>query len=89
MQAGLLPTALFSAAVVTMLATASFADRIGAKRMNVLGVIFSLASNLLFAAGPTYETLLLAPACTPARDRISARVSTARATRWAAPSACR
>jgi nitrate/nitrite transporter NarK len=61
-QAGLLPTALFFAAVVTMLATASLADRIGAKRMNVLGVTFSLASNLLFAVGPTYETLLLAKA---------------------------
>lgn len=45
-----------------MLATASLADRIGAKRMNVLGVGFSLASNLLFAAGPSYETLLLAKA---------------------------
>lgn len=45
-----------------MLATATFADRVGAKRMNVLGVAFSLASNLLFAAGPTYETLLLAKA---------------------------
>lgn len=45
-----------------MLATATFADRVGAKRMNVLGVGFSLASNLLFAAGPTYETLLLAKA---------------------------
>ncbi len=45
-----------------MLATASLADRIGAKPMNVLGVGFSLASNLLFAAGPTYETLLVAKA---------------------------
>lgn len=62
MQAGLLPTALFFSAVVTMLATAGVADRIGAKRMNVYGVAFSLASNLLFAAGPTYETLLLAKA---------------------------
>jgi nitrate/nitrite transporter NarK len=61
-QAGLLPTALFLSAVVTMLATATLADRIGAKRMNVLGVAFSLASNLLFAIGPTYETLLLAKA---------------------------
>ena len=61
-QAGLLPTALFFTAVLTMLATASLADRIGAKRMNVFGVLFSLASNLLFAAGPTYETLLLAKA---------------------------
>ena len=61
-QAGLLPTALFFSAVLTMLATATLADRIGAKRMNVLGVSFSLASNLLFAVGPTYETLLLAKA---------------------------
>ena len=61
-QAGLLPTALFISAVATMLATASLADRIGAKRMNVYGVAFSLASNLLFAIGPTYETLLLAKA---------------------------
>jgi nitrate/nitrite transporter NarK len=61
-QAGLLPTALFLSAVITMLATASLADRIGAKRMNVLGVAFSLASNLLFAVGPTYEALLLAKA---------------------------
>ena len=45
-----------------MLATATLADRIGAKRMNVFGVAFSLASNLLFATGPTYETLLLAKA---------------------------
>jgi nitrate/nitrite transporter NarK len=45
-----------------MLATATLADRIGAKRMNVLGVAFSLGSNLLFAVGPTYETLLLAKA---------------------------
>jgi len=62
LQAGLLPTALFVSAVVTMLATATLADRIGAKRMNVFGVGFSLASNLLFAAGPTYETVLLAKA---------------------------
>src|SRR5947207_8019526 len=61
-QAGFLPTALFISAVVTMLATATLADRIGAKRMNVFGVAFSLASNLLFAVGPTYETLLLAKA---------------------------
>ena len=61
-QAGLLPTALFISAVLTMLATATLADRIGAKRMNVLGVGFALASNLLFAVGPTYETLLLAKA---------------------------
>jgi len=61
-QAGFLPTALFISAVATMLATASLADRIGAKRMNVYGVAFSLASNLLFAIGPTYETLLLAKA---------------------------
>ena len=45
-----------------MLATATLADRLGAKTMNVLGVGFSLASNLLFAVGPTYETLLLAKA---------------------------
>jgi nitrate/nitrite transporter NarK len=45
-----------------MLATATFADRVGAKRMNVLGVTFSLISNLLFAIAPTYETLLLAKA---------------------------
>jgi nitrate/nitrite transporter NarK len=45
-----------------MLATATLADRIGAKRMNVVGVAFSLASSLLFAVGPTYETLLLAKA---------------------------
>ena len=62
MQAGLLPTALFVSAVITMLSTATLADRVGAKRMNVMGVGFSLASNLLFAAGPTYETLLLAKA---------------------------
>ena len=61
-QAGLLPAALFLSAVVTMLATATLADRIGAKRMNVFGVGFSLASNLLFAIGPTYETLLVAKA---------------------------
>jgi nitrate/nitrite transporter NarK len=30
--------------------------------MNVFGVAFSLASNLLFAIGPTYESLLLAKA---------------------------
>jgi len=59
-QAGLLPTALFISAVITMLATASLADRVGAKRMNVFGLGFSLASNLVFAIGPTYETLLLA-----------------------------
>ena len=62
MQAGLLPTALFVCAVITMLSTATLADRVGAKRMNVMGVGFSLASNLLVAAGPTYETLLLAKA---------------------------
>lgn len=62
MQAGFLPTALFFTAVVTMLSTATLADRIGAKRMNVVGVSFALASNLLFAIGPTYETLLLAKA---------------------------
>ena len=62
MQAGFLPTALFFSAVVTMLSTATLADRIGAKRMNVVGVAFALASNLLFAFGPTYETLLLAKA---------------------------
>ena len=45
-----------------MLSTATLADRIGAKRMNVVGVAFALASNLLFAIGPTYETLLLAKA---------------------------
>jgi len=61
-QAGLLPTALFVSAVITMLTTATLADRVGAKRMNLMGVGFSLASNLLFAAGPTYETLLLAKA---------------------------
>lgn len=61
-QAGFLPTALFISAVVTMLATASLADRVGAKRMNLYGVGFALGSNLLFAAGPTYETLLLAKA---------------------------
>jgi nitrate/nitrite transporter NarK len=61
-QAGFLPTALFISAVVTMLATATLADRIGAKRMNVFGVFFSLLSNLLFAIGPTYETLLVAKA---------------------------
>jgi nitrate/nitrite transporter NarK len=49
-------------AVLTMLSTATLADRIGAKRMNIVGVAFALASNLLFAAGPTYETLLLAKA---------------------------
>lgn len=61
-QAGFLPTALFISAVVTMLATASLADRVGAKRMNLFGVGFALGSNLLFAAGPTYEALLLAKA---------------------------
>jgi nitrate/nitrite transporter NarK len=61
-QAGFLPTALFISAVVTMLMTATLADRIGAKRMNVFGLAFSLASNVLFAIGPTYETLLLAKA---------------------------
>ena len=61
-QAGFLPTALFVSAVITMLATATLADRIGAKRMNLFGVGFSLASNLLFAVAPTYETLLLAKA---------------------------
>ena len=45
-----------------MLATAGLADRIGAKRMNVLGVAFALASNLLFAVGPTFESLLVAKA---------------------------
>lgn len=45
-----------------MLATATFADRVGAKRMNVLGVGFSLVSNLLFSIAPTYEALLLAKA---------------------------
>ena len=45
-----------------MLATATLADRIGAKRMNVFGVGFALASNLIFAVGPTYETLLVAKA---------------------------
>ena len=49
-------------AVVTMLTIAPLADRIGAKRMNVFGVAIALASNLLFAIGPTYEALLLAKA---------------------------
>jgi nitrate/nitrite transporter NarK len=61
-QAGFLPTALFMSAVLTMLATATLADRVGAKRMNVFGVALSLASTLLFAIGPTYEGLLLAKA---------------------------
>jgi nitrate/nitrite transporter NarK len=45
-----------------MLSTATLADRIGAKRMNVAGVALALASNLLFSIGPTYEALLLAKA---------------------------
>ena len=61
-QAGLLPTALFVTAVITMLATATLADRFGAKRMNVLGVLFALISNLAFAAAPTYPLLLAAKA---------------------------
>jgi nitrate/nitrite transporter NarK len=61
-QAGLLPTALFTGAVVTMLATASLADRIGAKRMNTYGLFLALASNLLFAVAPSYDGLLAAKA---------------------------
>jgi DHA1 family inner membrane transport protein len=61
-QAGLLPTALFIAAVITMLASASLADRIGAKRMNVYGLTFALAGNALFAFAPSYEFLLVAKA---------------------------
>lgn len=45
-----------------MLATATLADRIGAKRMNVLGVLFALSSTLAFAAAPTYPWLLAAKA---------------------------
>ena len=61
-QAGLLPTALFACSVLTMLATATLADRIGAKRVNVIGLGLSLASNLLVAAAPSYEGLLAAKA---------------------------
>jgi nitrate/nitrite transporter NarK len=61
-QAGLLPTALFTGAVVTMLATASLADRIGAKRMNTYGLFLALASNLVFAVAPSYDGLLAAKA---------------------------
>jgi nitrate/nitrite transporter NarK len=61
-QAGLLPTALFTSAVCTMLAVAGVADRFGAKRSNVLGVLFALLSNLAFAVAPTYELLLVAKA---------------------------
>jgi predicted MFS family arabinose efflux permease len=59
-QAGLLPTALFISSVLTMLTTATLADRIGAKRVNVIGLALCLASNLIFAAAPTYAVLLLA-----------------------------
>jgi nitrate/nitrite transporter NarK len=61
-QIGLLPTALFVSSVVTMLTTATLADRIGVKRINVIGLGLSLASNLIFAAAPTYAVLLLAKA---------------------------
>ena len=61
-QAGLLPTALFTAAVITMLASASLADRIGAKRMNVYGMGLALASTVLFAFAPTYAALVGAKA---------------------------
>ena len=61
-QAGLLPTALFTAAVITMLVSASLADRIGAKRMNVYGMALALTSTVLFALAPTYAMLVAAKA---------------------------
>ncbi len=61
-QAGLLPTALFLTSVAAMFVTAGLIDRVGAKRMSVAGVGFSLGSSLLFAAAPTYEALLFAKA---------------------------
>ena len=61
-QAGLLPTALFITSVVTMLFTSTLADRIGAKQMNVYGVLIALASNLAFSIAPAYPALLAAKA---------------------------
>lgn len=61
-QAGLLPTAMFLAAVMTMVATASLAERIGGKRMNVIGIGFALGSTVLFAIAPGYGWLVFAKA---------------------------
>lgn len=61
-QIGLLPTALFVSSVITMLTTATLADRIGARRVNVIGLALCLLSNLIFAAAPGYAVLLLAKA---------------------------
>jgi nitrate/nitrite transporter NarK len=61
-QAGLLSTALFVAAVVVMLLGGGLADRYGAKLVVSIGLAFSLAGNAAFGLAPSYPWLIAAKA---------------------------
>jgi predicted MFS family arabinose efflux permease len=61
-QAGLITTALFVAASVTMLVLGDLADRYPPQQAATFGMVLVLAGNVATALSPTYEALLAAKA---------------------------
>jgi predicted MFS family arabinose efflux permease len=61
-QAGLISTALFLAASVTMIAFGDVADRYPTRDAVTFGIALALAGNLVTALSPTYAVLLAAKA---------------------------
>jgi predicted MFS family arabinose efflux permease len=61
-QAGLISTALFLAASLTMLFVGDLADRYPAKAAVTFGMALTLAGNVATALAPSYEALLFAKA---------------------------
>lgn len=59
-QAGFLPTALFLTSIGVMTVGGELIERLGARRMNGLGVTLALLANLAFAVAPSYPWLLVA-----------------------------
>lgn len=61
-QAGLITTALFVAASVTMLLLGDLADRYPPREAVTFGMVFVIAGNAVTAISPSYEVLLAAKA---------------------------
>src|SRR6266566_3307193 len=62
LQAGLLPTALFSAYFAATLFTTGLPDRVGSKRVIAVGLAAAAVGTTLFAIGTTFPVLLFAKA---------------------------
>jgi nitrate/nitrite transporter NarK len=61
-QAGLLPTALFSAYFAATLFTSGLPDRLGPKRVIAAGLVAAVVGTTIFATGTSFPVLLLAKA---------------------------